>query len=76
MRSISIKNKILLWSGACAFLTLGVVVAYSSFAARAAAIRTAQERVLCIAQKTASRIAGDVSLAMTTARISPSPCRP
>jgi methyl-accepting chemotaxis protein len=68
MRSHSIQNKILLWVGLCLFLSLGIVVSYSTVTTRDISTRMAEEKVLSTAQQKADEMAGKISVALDTAR--------
>jgi methyl-accepting chemotaxis protein len=68
MQSISIRYKILLWAGLCLFFTLGIVVAYSTMTTRDISISMAQEKVLSLSREKANEIAGQISVALNTAR--------
>ena len=68
MRRRSIRNKILLWAGLCMFITLGIIVAYSSITTRAIALDSARQSVFSTAKEDADEIAVVISGALDTAR--------
>ena len=68
MRRKSIRNKILLWVGLCMFITLGIVVAYTSITTRGIALDSAKQSVSSMAREDANEIALVIGGALDTAR--------
>ncbi|MFZ2641153.1 MAG: methyl-accepting chemotaxis protein, partial [Verrucomicrobiia bacterium] len=68
MRRRSIRNKILLWAGLCMFVTLGIVVAYTSMTTRTIALDSAKQSVSSMAKENANEIVVVISGALDTAR--------
>ncbi len=68
MQLKSIRNKILLWAGLCMFVTLGIIVAYSSITTRAISLDSAKQSVSSVAMQNADEISVVISRALDTAR--------
>ncbi len=64
----SIRNKILLWVGLCMFVTLGMVVAYTTLTTRSMALDSARQSVASMAREGANEIAVVIDSALDTAR--------